>query len=278
MVYEWHKIGGHTWPVGSVGRVWNYLAGGLRLLLSGASMFIIIIIITTPTWRPGAYSGPGKFMVTLQDRNTNCVLYSHCENHMPSQPIRKALISFLCYNIMLFCPLVIDTASKLIHLLHSTEFPFTSFAVLETGTCLVADSGFDSLMTKLKTFYTPRKTSKIEVTVLLFLLNRWKVQGQSPIKFSTSFLYNSFVGAETKDWNLCIILVIVEIEVWAGKTWKQCWGSIRGYRDTDYRDPYGIFEKKIIGIQHIEGKNNKDKGIAKRYIGIFNVNFLHMIF
>ena len=111
-------------------------------------------------------------MVTLQDQNTNCVLYSHCENHMPSQPIRKALISFLRYNIMLFCPRLIDTASKLIHLLHSTEFPYTSFAVLETGTCLVADSGFDSLMTKLKTFYTPRKTSKIEVTVLLFLLNR----------------------------------------------------------------------------------------------------------
>ena len=62
-----------------------------------------------------------------------------------------------------FYPVLLDTASKLIHLIHSTEFPYTSFAVLETGTCLVADSGFDSLMTKLKTFYTPRKTSKIEV-------------------------------------------------------------------------------------------------------------------
>ena len=56
------------------------------------------------------------------------------------------------------------TASKLIHLLHSTDFPYSSFVILETGTCLVADSGFDSLMTKLKTFYTPRKTAKIEVT------------------------------------------------------------------------------------------------------------------
>ena len=59
--------------------------------------------------------------------------------------------------------ILLGTASKLIHLLHSTEFPYTSFAVLETGTCLVADSGFDSLMTKLKTFYTPRKAAKIEV-------------------------------------------------------------------------------------------------------------------
>ena len=64
---------------------------------------------------------------------------------------------------VLFCTVLLDTASKLIHLIHSTEFPYTSFAVLETGTCLVADSGFDSLLTKLKTFYTPRKTSKIEV-------------------------------------------------------------------------------------------------------------------
>ena len=59
--------------------------------------------------------------------------------------------------------MLLGTASKLIHLLHSTEFPYTSFAVLESGTCLVADSGFDSLMTKLKTFYTPRKAAKIEV-------------------------------------------------------------------------------------------------------------------
>ena len=55
------------------------------------------------------------------------------------------------------------SASKLIHILHSTEYPYTSFAVLESGTCLVADSGFDSLLTKLKTFYTPRKAAKIEV-------------------------------------------------------------------------------------------------------------------
>ena len=76
---------------------------------------------------------------------------------------------FSALKILLFI-IVLGTASKLIHLLHSTEFPYTTFAVLETGTCLVADSGFDSLMTKLKTFYTPRKGAKIEVKQYICLL------------------------------------------------------------------------------------------------------------
>ena len=58
---------------------------------------------------------------------------------------------------------LLGTVSKLIHLVHNSEFPYTSFAALETGTCLVADSGFDSLMVKLKTFYAPRKAAKIQV-------------------------------------------------------------------------------------------------------------------
>jgi len=55
------------------------------------------------------------------------------------------------------------SSCKLLRLVHSTEFPLTSFCVLESGTCLVADSGFDSLMIRLKAFYAPRKSSvKIE--------------------------------------------------------------------------------------------------------------------
>lgn len=83
------------------------------------------------------------------------------------QPWSPTPMTFYIYNIIQFFVLLKGTASKLIHLVHSTEFPYSSFAVLETGTCLVADSGFDSLMSKLKTFYAPRKTSKIEVNILV---------------------------------------------------------------------------------------------------------------
>ncbi|KAK3755013.1 hypothetical protein QZH41_011057, partial [Actinostola sp. cb2023] len=57
----------------------------------------------------------------------------------------------------------VQSSSKVIHLVHNTEFPYSSFAVLDSGACLVADTGFDSLMVRLKAFYVQRKASKIEV-------------------------------------------------------------------------------------------------------------------
>lgn len=63
----------------------------------------------------------------------------------------------------------VQSSTKVIHILHDTEFPFSSFAVLDSGTCLVADTGFDSLMARMKAFYIPRKASKIEVNFVAFL-------------------------------------------------------------------------------------------------------------
>ena len=47
-------------------------------------------------------------------------------------------------------------------MLHNSEQPASCFSVLDTGTCLVADSLFDLLMLKLKGFYVPRKNAKVE--------------------------------------------------------------------------------------------------------------------
>ena len=67
------------------------------------------------------------------------------------------------------------------HLVHSTEFPYTSFVVLDTGTCLVAESGFDSLLVKLKSFYTPRKAAKIEVHIKSILLVTVPCEGEGGV-------------------------------------------------------------------------------------------------
>ena len=60
------------------------------------------------------------------------------------------------------------------HLVHSSEYPCTSFAVMEkapapgspsasaVGNCLVADHAFDLIMQNLKGFYAPRKGQKME--------------------------------------------------------------------------------------------------------------------
>lgn len=101
-----------------------------------------------------------------------------------------------------------STASKLIHILHSTEFPYSSFAVLESGTCLVADSGFDSLMTKLKTFYTPRKAAKIEAKGQCY------EYGDFVLKFGQVSAGPSFKG------------LVVELEYQPCNDVAQCWGLI----------------------------------------------------
>jgi len=56
-----------------------------------------------------------------------------------------------------------DGSVKLIQVLHSSDHPQLSFSVLENN-CLVSDIGFDSVLLKLKSFYTPSiKGGKIEI-------------------------------------------------------------------------------------------------------------------
>ena len=52
---------------------------------------------------------------------------------------------------------------KILHILHNTEYPLSTFACLENGSCLIADRGFDSVMPKIKACYETRKGAKIEV-------------------------------------------------------------------------------------------------------------------
>ena len=46
--------------------------------------------------------------------------------------------------------------------MHNSEQPASCFAILDTGTCLVADTLFDILILKLKDFYSCRKNYRME--------------------------------------------------------------------------------------------------------------------
>lgn len=41
----------------------------------------------------------------------------------------------------------------MVHVLYNSEQPVSSFAVLDTGTCLIADITFSMIMGKMKDFY-----------------------------------------------------------------------------------------------------------------------------
>jgi mediator of RNA polymerase II transcription subunit 20 len=52
--------------------------------------------------------------------------------------------------------------SRIIHILRNSDQMASCFAVLDTGTCLVADSSFDLLMQNIKQFYAVRKNLRVE--------------------------------------------------------------------------------------------------------------------
>jgi len=50
----------------------------------------------------------------------------------------------------------------MVHVIHNTEQMASCTAILDTGTCVVADSSFDLLMQKMRGFYAVRKNLRVE--------------------------------------------------------------------------------------------------------------------
>ena len=46
--------------------------------------------------------------------------------------------------------------------MHNSEYPVTSFAILDTGTCLTSDNIIDLILLKLRPLYETRKNLKVE--------------------------------------------------------------------------------------------------------------------
>ncbi len=60
---------------------------------------------------------------------------------------------------------------KLVHMLHSSEYPLTTFAVLDSNKCLVAENTLDTIFLHLRQFYAQRKGHKVDVKGVHYDLN-----------------------------------------------------------------------------------------------------------
>lgn len=101
--------------------------------------------------------------------------------------------------------------TKILHIIHNTEFPMSTFASLENGSCLIADKGFDSVLSKLKGFYEPRKGAKIEAKGQRYEL------GDFVVKIGQVTVGVSFKG------------ILMEIEYLPCLVASQCWSLIQEF-------------------------------------------------
>ena len=62
------------------------------------------------------------------------------------------------------------------HMLHNSEYPRTTFAVLDSMNCLVAENSLDAIFVQLRLFYAPRKNQKIEVKGFHYNVNQYTVK------------------------------------------------------------------------------------------------------
>ena len=82
---------------------------------------------------------------------------------------------------------VAGSQNKFIYFIHSTEYPRTTFTVVDPPyLCLVADNTLDTIFTHLKQSYVPRKQLKVEAKGL-----RYDVKGKYIVKFGSVTFSNT---------------------------------------------------------------------------------------
>ncbi|XP_046542963.1 mediator of RNA polymerase II transcription subunit 20-like [Haliotis rubra] len=98
---------------------------------------------------------------------------------------------------------------KQLSILHNSEYPATCFAILDSGTSLVADDLFDGLVQKLKNYYQQRKGFKIESKGQRYEL------GDFVIKIGSVTLTSNFKG------------ILVEVEYCPCVVPNDCWNLMK---------------------------------------------------
>ena len=74
-----------------------------------------------------------------------------------------------------------NTQGKLIYFIHSSEYPRSTFTVMDPGyTCLVADNSIDAIFSQLKPLYAVRKGQRVESRGY-----RHEVQDKYVVKFAS---------------------------------------------------------------------------------------------
>lgn len=149
------------------------------------------------------------------------------------------------------------TSTRLLHVLHNSEQPASCFAVLDTGTTLIADILFDVLIDKLigenkgkDGYYTQRKGFKIESKGPRYELCDFV------IKIGSVSLASNFKG------------ILVEVEYCPCAVLNECWNLMRelmqSFLGNIAESPPAILKIKMDGIytpddtinQYLEHFNN----------------------
>ncbi|XP_046839597.1 mediator of RNA polymerase II transcription subunit 20-like [Xenia sp. Carnegie-2017] len=100
--------------------------------------------------------------------------------------------------------------AKMLHILHNTEFPLSTFSCVENGCCLISDRGFDSILSKMKSCYE-RKGAKIEAKGQRYEL------GDFVIKIGQVTVGVSFKG------------ILIEVEYLPCLVASQCWDLLQEF-------------------------------------------------
>jgi mediator of RNA polymerase II transcription subunit 20 len=100
---------------------------------------------------------------------------------------------------------------RCVHIIHTTEFPASCFALSDTGSCLVADLLFDALMSKMAGIYTPKKATRIEARGQRYEVTDFMV------KIGSVSIGSSFKG------------ILVEVEYQPCSVPSSCWDLMKEF-------------------------------------------------
>ena len=117
------------------------------------------------------------------------------------------------------------------HLVHTSEYPRSSFAITEKtsavgaasltlGTCLVAEQNLDLIMQNLKGFYAPRKGYKMEAKGVRYENDHFVIK-------MASIVY----GASSRG-------ILVEVEEMQSSVVAECWDSLTQFVQALLQQPH----------------------------------------
>ena len=65
---------------------------------------------------------------------------------------------------------------RIAYVIHSSEYPRSTFLILDNLLCLVAENSLDTIFSHLKQYYPPRKQPKIEVKGKMYRVKQYVVK------------------------------------------------------------------------------------------------------
>lgn len=119
---------------------------------------------------------------------------------------------------------------RALSLFHDSERPASSFALLDTGTCLVSDTNFDGLLTTMNAFYQSKKATKIESRGPKYQV------GDFTVKVGSATIGPSFRG------------ILIEVEYGPCVVPAYCWELLKEFMAgfmLPPRDPHHYLQGKM---------------------------------